>query len=103
MNCKHENNEVIDSSCTLVSVHGAELLLELMRCEDCGYEWVQPYLSLAPVDIETEKLIVSSDHLLPSKSYVMDVIGVKFRAIPEELVETWTQLTSDSRIKEGKQ
>ena len=97
MSCPHENNEVIDSSCTLVSVHGAELLLELIRCEGCGYKWVQPYLSLAPVDIEQEKFIVSSDHLLPSKSYVRDVIGVKFRAIPKELVETWTQVTHEER------
>jgi len=92
MKCSHKNNEIIDSSYTQISVHGAGLLLELIRCKDCGYKWIQPYIPLKPVNIEKEKFIVSGEHLLPSKSYVRDVIGVKFRAIPKELVETWSRL-----------
>ena len=87
MSCTHENNTVIESSITEVSVFGAELLLEKIVCNECGKTFVRPYLALTPLSLEDGMLIVHDNDILPTLEYIENVLSIKHKNIPKELVK----------------
>ena len=100
MSCTHENNTVMESSITEVSVFGAELLLEKIVCNECGKTFVHPYLSLTPLSLEDNMLIVNGKDLLPSLEYIENVLSIKHKNIPVELIEQISIFTHEKRSQE---
>ena len=85
--CEHEHVEVIDSYLHQVSIFGAEILFEVLRCLDCGQKLVQPYLALSRMSVTDNMLIFQDEEIYPSLEYVEYVLKIKRKDIPEELLQ----------------